>query len=217
MCWGESSLLIYRNSFSFFSAFPCLVFFFPIFVFSLGFRFRRWDPKKRMTPDEACHHEWLQPSANSSYNHNKVIRGRQDATPDGMHQHQSQQQQQQQQQSQQIHQQVSPKTQKYFTPTAIATTRQLHQTQHIILPEVRTPSKYSNYKLYKDRTKGNWIQFQFFKPQHNCAWHRHHHYQHHHHHQQPNSWNNEKLIIMYCKYWVPPFTNRKSTTSCTEC
>lgn len=112
-----------------------------------------------MTPDEACRHEWLQPSANSSYNHNKVIRGRQDCTPDGiMHQHQNHQQQQQQQQqhqSQPTHQQVSPKTQKYFTPTAIATTRQLHQTQHIILPEVKTPSKYSNYKLYKDRTKGN--------------------------------------------------------------
>lgn len=146
---------LFRISVFFFFSF--FWFYSSVFVLSLGFRFRRWDPKKRMTPDEACHHEWLQPSANSSYNHNKVIRGRQDATPDGIHQHQGQQQQQLQQ-SQQTHQQVSPKTQKYFTPTAIATTRQLHQTQHIILPEVKTPSKYSNYKLYKDRTKGNWIQ-----------------------------------------------------------
>lgn len=26
----------------------------------------RWDPKKRMTPEEAVHHEWLQPSSSSS-------------------------------------------------------------------------------------------------------------------------------------------------------
>jgi hypothetical protein len=26
----------------------------------------RWDPKKRMTPEEAIHHEWLQPSSSSS-------------------------------------------------------------------------------------------------------------------------------------------------------
>lgn len=26
-----------------------------------------WDPKKRMTPEEAAHHEWLQPSASSTY------------------------------------------------------------------------------------------------------------------------------------------------------
>lgn len=108
----------------------------------------RWDPKKRMTPEEATRHEWLQPSTNSSYNLNKVIRSRQDCTPDGTHSHQLLQQQQPQQQ-------VSPKSQKYYTPTSIATTRQLHQTQHVILPEVKTPSKYSSYKLYKDRTKGN--------------------------------------------------------------
>lgn len=27
----------------------------------------RWDPKKRMTPEEAARHEWLQPSATSTY------------------------------------------------------------------------------------------------------------------------------------------------------
>jgi hypothetical protein len=32
-------------------------------VLSLAFR---WDPKKRMTPEEAVHHEWLQPSSSSS-------------------------------------------------------------------------------------------------------------------------------------------------------
>lgn len=26
----------------------------------------RWDPKKRMTPEEAVHHEWLQSSSSSS-------------------------------------------------------------------------------------------------------------------------------------------------------
>lgn len=30
------------------------------------FNFIRWDPKKRMTPEEAIHHEWLQPSSSSS-------------------------------------------------------------------------------------------------------------------------------------------------------
>lgn len=28
--------------------------------------FIRWDPKKRMTPDEACRHEWLQPNSTST-------------------------------------------------------------------------------------------------------------------------------------------------------
>lgn len=34
-------------------------------IFKLTFLIR-WDPKKRMTPDEAAHHEWLQPSSSSS-------------------------------------------------------------------------------------------------------------------------------------------------------
>lgn len=104
----------------------------------------RWDPKKRMTPEEAVRHEWLQPSSNSSYNHNKLI---QKECNDNSSQ--------QSQQSQSL-QSVSLKTQKYFTPPSIVTARQLHQTQQIILPEVKTPSKHSSsYKLYKDRTKGN--------------------------------------------------------------
>lgn len=95
-----------------------------------------------MTPEEAVYHEWLQPSSNSSYNHNKVIH--KECNDNG-----SQQSQQQSSQLQSL-QPVSLKTQKYFTPPSIVTTRQLHQTQQIILPEVK-----SNYKLYKDRTKGN--------------------------------------------------------------
>lgn len=102
----------------------------------------RWDPKKRMTPDEACRHEWLQPSANSSYSQGKTLRNCENI-------------------------QISPKSQKYATaaavavgpqPTATTTTiRQPHQTPNaaMVLPEVKTPSKYTNYKLYKDRTKGN--------------------------------------------------------------
>lgn len=110
-----------------------------------------------MTPNEAVCHEWLQPSTNSSFNQNKTSRSRQDCPPDGqhLHQHQSTIQATIQNVQQQQQQQISPKSQKYFTPTSIATTRQLHQTQHVILPEVKTPSKYSSYKLYKDRTKGN--------------------------------------------------------------
>lgn len=106
------------------------------------FLFFRWDPKKRMTPDEAVHHEWLQPSSNSSYNQNKVTRNRQECGLECSQQQLS-----------------SPKSQKFSmvntTTAQTATTRQLHQTQHMILPEVKTPSKYANYKLYKDRTKGN--------------------------------------------------------------
>lgn len=34
--------------------------------FNISSFFIRWDPKKRMTPDEAVHHEWLQPSGQSS-------------------------------------------------------------------------------------------------------------------------------------------------------
>lgn len=35
-----------------------------------------WDPKKRITPDEACRHEWLQPSTSSTYIHAKQMRDR---------------------------------------------------------------------------------------------------------------------------------------------
>lgn len=92
------------------------------------------------------YHEWLQPSSNSSYNHNKVDKEskiHRECNDNG-----SQQSQQQSSQIQSLP--VSLKTQKYFTPPSIVTSRQLHQTQQIILPEVK-----SNYKLYKDRTKGN--------------------------------------------------------------
>lgn len=101
------------------------------------YEFFRWDPKKRLTPDEATRHEWLQPSANSSYAQSKVSRNRQEI-PENV--------------------QVSPKSQKVSAITAATVTaRQSHQMPNtaVVLPEVKTPSKYTNYKLYKDRTKGN--------------------------------------------------------------
>lgn len=112
-------------------------------VYRMFFCAFRWDPKKRMTPDEACRHEWLQPSANSSYSQNKSLRSRQEMTENNV--------------------QVSPKSQKFSSNTTTTantnggTARQPHQTPNtsMVLPEVKTPSKYTNYKLYKDRTKGN--------------------------------------------------------------
>lgn len=94
-----------------------------------------------MTPEEAVYHEWVQPSSNASYNHSKAHK---ECNDNGSQQSQPQTTQIQSLQS------VSLKSQKYFTPPSIVTSRQLHQTQQIILPEVK-----SNYKLYKDRTKGN--------------------------------------------------------------
>lgn len=97
-----------------------------------------------MTPDEAVRHEWLQPSANSSYK--QVIHKECNDNSSPL--------QHQQQQAQPV-QTVSIKPQKYFTPPSIVTSRQLHQTQQIILPEVKAKPS-SNYKFYKvDRTKGN--------------------------------------------------------------
>lgn len=100
-----------------------------------------------MSAEEAIYHEWLQPSSNTSYNHNKMDKESKlykECNENGSHQSHQQSSHIQSLQS------VSLKTQKYFTPPSIVTSRQLHQTQQIILPEVKT-----NYKLYKDRTKGN--------------------------------------------------------------
>ncbi|XP_037047096.1 dual specificity tyrosine-phosphorylation-regulated kinase 2 isoform X1 [Bradysia coprophila] len=87
-----------------------------------------WDPKKRMTPDEAVTHEWLQPSSNSSYNSSKSHRERQER-----------------QENAENHL-TSPKSQKFQ--------RAQHSTPNqTVLPEIKTPSKYTQ-KVYKERTKG---------------------------------------------------------------
>lgn len=102
-----------------------------------------------MTPEEAVRHEWIQPNTSSSYSHKAMHKESNDNTTQQIQSHQ-------QYQVTQSLQPVSLKTQKYFTPSSFVTSRQLLQTQQIILPEVKTPSKHStNYKLYKDRTKGN--------------------------------------------------------------
>lgn len=96
-----------------------------------------WDPKKRMTPDEAVCHEWLQPSSNSSYNSSKSHRERQER-----------------QENAENHL-VSPKSQKFQ--------RTQHSTpNNTVLPEIKTPSKYTQ-KVYKERTKGKLIRAQLWK------------------------------------------------------
>lgn len=93
----------------------------------------RWDPKKRMTPEEAVRHEWLQPSANASYNHTKAMRERQDNAEN----------------------QLSPKSQKYQ--------RSQHLTPNTVLPDIKIPTSKYNQKTYKERTKGkNVFLFYFF-------------------------------------------------------
>lgn len=96
-----------------------------------------------MTPDEAARHEWILQGTITPHNHTTKIIQKEHHNDSTVHKPQSQQS-------------VSYKTQKYFIPPSIVTSRQLHQTQQIILPDVKTPSKHcSNYKLLKDRTKGN--------------------------------------------------------------
>lgn len=118
-----------------------------------------WDPKKRMTPDEAARHEWLQPSGNTSYSHSKSMR---ESTQENQH-HQQQQQhhlvaqyQSQQQQQQQNHQVVSPKSmvnglsQKYLG-------RPPHLTPNMVLPDIKSSTicnKYATKVTYKERPKG---------------------------------------------------------------
>lgn len=84
-----------------------------------------------MTPEEAVHHEWLQPSANSSYNHTKAMRERQDNNTEN--------------------QLLSPKSNKYQRSQHVTPTT-------MVLPEIKTPSKYSQ-KSYKERTKGIHIEY----------------------------------------------------------
>lgn len=118
----------------------------------------RWDPQKRMTPDEAARHQWMQQAASQDKVTHKEYND--NGAPATQPQSQSKPQpkpQPQQQQPQSLHQSSAYKTQKYYTPPSLITSRQLHQTQQIILPDVKPATKHcSNYKLYKDRTKGNW-------------------------------------------------------------
>lgn len=91
-----------------------------------------WDPKKRMTPEEAVRHEFLQPSGNTSYNHTKSMR------PENAE-----------------NQHVSPKSSapKYGRPP--------HLTPNSVLPDIKsaTINKYTT-KSYKERTKSKelWSQ-----------------------------------------------------------
>lgn len=107
-----------------------------------------WDPKKRMTPDEAVTHEWLQPSSNSSYSSSKSHRERQERHENAENHL------------------VSPKSQKYQRSQQQPHPH-LHQQQHstnsnqTVLPEIKTPSKYTQ-KVYKERTKGKWIDDQLW-------------------------------------------------------
>lgn len=81
-----------------------------------------------MTPEEAARHEWLQPSANASYNHTKAMRERQQENSEN--------------------QLISPKTQKFQRA------QRLTPLSNTVLPEIKTPNKFNNQKIYKERTKG---------------------------------------------------------------
>lgn len=85
-----------------------------------------WDPKKRMTPEEAARHEWLQPSASSTYVSSKS-KENSNASSDG----------QQQQQQLGFMQKLSQRSQP--------------MTPNTILPEIKTPSQRQRY--VKDRVK----------------------------------------------------------------
>lgn len=110
-----------------------------------------WDPKKRMTPDEAARHEWLQPSGNTSYNHTKVQR--ENNAENQHHQHMLQQQQQQLV--------VSPKSslnggQKYVGG------RPPHLTPNMVLPDIKSSTicnKFATKVSYKERPKGMRIKW----------------------------------------------------------
>ncbi|XP_037909911.1 dual specificity tyrosine-phosphorylation-regulated kinase 2 isoform X3 [Hermetia illucens] len=75
-----------------------------------------WDPSKRMSPDEAAHHEWLQPSASSSYNIAKARERHENA---------------------ENHAHISPKTQKSQKSQHISTSL---NNANSLLPEIKMPS-----------------------------------------------------------------------------
>lgn len=107
-----------------------------VFLKLRGFNLNyRWDPKKRMTPDEAARHEWLQPSSSSgtfiipkssSRDHLK-----ENSTIDG-------QQNSLLQKYQRSHQPITPNT---------------------ILPEIKTPSNRSAQRFTKERAKGEFMKY----------------------------------------------------------
>lgn len=86
-----------------------------------------WDPKKRMTPEEAARHEWLQPSASSTYvsSKSKENSNASNGSSDG------------QQQQLGFMQKLSQRSQP--------------MTPNTILPEIKTPSQRQRY--VKDRVK----------------------------------------------------------------
>ncbi|CAG9798917.1 unnamed protein product [Chironomus riparius] len=87
-----------------------------------------WDPKKRMTPDEAIHHEWLQPSSSSS---TFVLTSSTSATSLVKHNRSNDQLKENDHQSQQ--QQILQKFQRSQPITPLT-----------ILPQIKTPS--SNHR-----------------------------------------------------------------------
>ncbi|GAB0100122.1 Dual specificity tyrosine-phosphorylation-regulated kinase [Sergentomyia squamirostris] len=105
-----------------------------------------WDYTKRMTPEEATRHEWLQPSGSSSYNHNKMM---------NHDQHQNSQESADNSisdnqptsvviQTIQTATQQLPKYQQKVPP----------QTPNTILPEIRAPSTRVVQKSLRERSKG---------------------------------------------------------------
>ncbi|XP_059617557.1 dual specificity tyrosine-phosphorylation-regulated kinase 2 isoform X2 [Phlebotomus argentipes] len=96
-----------------------------------------WDFTKRMTPEEAARHEWLQPSGSSSYNHSKAMNREQ-------------------------HSQDTDTSVSDNQPTAVVTQtfqqpkyqRTLPQTPNTTLPEIKTSSTRNVPKTLRERSKG---------------------------------------------------------------
>lgn len=89
--------------------------------------FCRWDPKKRMTPDEAAHHEWLQPSSTPTYIVSKTAR----------------------EQSKENNESQNSLLHKYGRNQPI--------TPNTILPEIKTPSNRIGQRFSKEKTKGKFF------------------------------------------------------------
>lgn len=88
----------------------------------------RWDPKKRMTPDEAARHEWLQPSSSSSSSTYIV--------PKSSREH-----------LKEISDSTNSYLQKYQRSQPI--------TPNTVLPEIKTPSnRTTSQRFTKERAKG---------------------------------------------------------------
>ncbi|KAL5280197.1 DYRK4 family protein [Megaselia abdita] len=140
-----------------------------------------WDPTKRMTPDEAAHHEWLQPSSSSSYNLSKV-RERQENL-ESLH--------------------ISPKThsqkcsQRLSTATVAMPSLPTHHhsSQHLstsssnntiaILPDIKSNNKYgSMHKIVRSKITNTGLTASVTDldaAQHQYSLHRMYHHSHSHH------------------------------------